>query len=62
MYYELEYWCPAQSRWLTVVGPDYGDLQSAVSAADHYASTTGRIMRVLDWGGQAHYQTSSMSW
>jgi hypothetical protein len=62
MYFELEYWCPNQSRWLKISGPDYGDLRTAIAAAEGYASATGRIIRVTDWDGQTHYRTGSMSW
>lgn len=54
--YEIEYWCPAQSRWLRVEGPDYGDAGQAAYAAANYAATTGRAMRVVDWSGQVVYQ------
>jgi hypothetical protein len=54
--YEIEYWCPNQGRWLRVEGPDYGDLTQAAYAANHYAATTGRTMRVVDWTGRAVYR------
>ena len=54
--YELEYWCPNQDRWLRVEGPDYDNFTTAVAVANHYAASTGRVMRVVDWQ-RAVYQT-----
>lgn len=56
--YELEYWCPCQGfgRWLRLEGPDYDDLNVAAAMAARHAASSGRIIRVVDWQGQVHYQ------
>ena len=57
--YELEYWCPChgQGRWLRVEGPDYDNFATAVAMANHFAASTGRVMRVVDGWGWVVYQT-----
>lgn len=54
--YELEYWCPNQSRWLRIEGPDYDDINMAAAMAQQYAANTGRVIRVVDPGGWSVYQ------
>ena len=59
MYYSLTHWCENRGTWCRIEGLEWDSLPPAIAMANHYAATTGKVIRVVDWDEQIHYQTGN---